>query len=171
MHAKLLNSDQKRRARPLRTDPRGSSTLLRPHWAPRPTHKDPQHHAPKSPSAQNSPGATPAAACPVQNSPGATPSRRVRYKTRPAQLPRGASGTKLTQHTKRRLFWAFFSVLGENIHAHGTTNRRRANFVTHRTRQHKQLERQIAPARGIGGHRETFFAHARPQEPFLAHFD
>lgn len=69
MHAKLLNSDQKHHARPLRTDPRGSSTLLRPHWAPRATHKDPQHHAPKSPSVQNSPHTTPAAACPVQNSP------------------------------------------------------------------------------------------------------
>ena len=84
---------------------------------------------------------------------------------------RASSGTKFAQHTKKRLLWAFFSRLGENIHAHGATTLRRTNFVTHRARQHKQLERKIAPTRGIAGHRETIFAHARPQEPFLAHFD
>nr|WP_314336803.1 hypothetical protein [Schaalia odontolytica] len=113
-----------------------------------------------------------------------TPSLR-RYKTRPAHLLTGhtgtklaqhrpfigTSGTKLAQHTKKRQFWALFRLQGEYSHARGSTKQSRAKIVTHRARKHERLERKIAPARGAKGRRETFFAHARSQEPFLAHFN
>ena len=81
------------------------------------------------------------------------------------------SGTKLAQHTKKRQFWALFRLQGEYSHARGSTKQSRAKIVTHRARKHERLERKIAPARGAKGRRETFFAHARSQEPFLAHFN
>ena len=113
-----------------------------------------------------------------------TPSLR-RYKTRPAHLLTGhtgtklaqhrpfigTSGTKLAQHTKKRQFWALFRLQGEYSHARGSPKQSRAKIVTHRARKHERLERKIAPARGAKGRRETFFAHARSQEPFLAHFN
>ena len=113
-----------------------------------------------------------------------TPSLR-RYKTRPAHLLTGhtgtklaqhrpfigTSGTKLAQHTKKRQFWALFRLQGEYSHARGSTKQSRAKIVTHRARKHERLERKIAPARGAKGRRETFFAHARSQEPFLTHFN
>ena len=108
-----------------------------------------------------------------------------RDKTRPAHLLTGhtgtklaqhrpfigTSGTKLAQHTKKRQFWALFRLQGEYSHARGSTKQSRAKIVTHRARKHERLERKIAPARGAKGRRETFFAHARSQEPFLAHFN
>ena len=81
------------------------------------------------------------------------------------------SGTKLAQHTIKRQFWALFRLQGEYSHARSSTKQSRAKIVTHRARKHERLERKIAPARGAKGRRETFFAHARSQEPFLAHFN
>ena len=61
--------------------------------------------------------------------------------------------------------WANFFALTP------TTRPSRAKNVAHRARKHERLERKIAPARGVKGRRETFFAHARSQEPFLSHFN
>ena len=83
----------------------------------------------------------------------------------------GTSGTKLAQHAIKRQFWALFRLQGEYSHARSSTKQSRAKIVTHRARKHERLERKIAPARGAKGRRETFFAHARSQEPFLAHFN
>lgn len=108
-----------------------------------------------------------------------------RDKTRPAHLLTGhtgtklaqhrpfigTSGTKLAQHTKKRQFWALFRLQGEYSHARGSTKQSRAKIVTHWARTHEHLERIIAPARGVKGRRETFFAHARSQEPILALFN
>ena len=83
----------------------------------------------------------------------------------------GTSGTKLAQHTIKRQFWALFRLQGEYSHARSSTKQSRAKIVTHRAWKHERLERKIAPARGVKGRRETFFAHARSQEPFLTHFN
>ena len=83
----------------------------------------------------------------------------------------GTSGTKLAQHTIKRQFWALFRLQGENSHARSSTKQSRAKIVTHKARKHERLERKIAPARGVKGRRETFFAHARSQQPFLTHFN
>ena len=61
--------------------------------------------------------------------------------------------------------WANFFALTP------TTRPSRVKNVAHRARKHERLERKIAPARGVKGRRETFFAHARSQEPFLSHFN
>ena len=83
----------------------------------------------------------------------------------------GTSGTKLAQHTIKRQFWALFRLQGEYSHARSSTKQSRAKIVTHKARKHERLERKIAPARGVKGRRETFFAHARSQQPFLTHFN
>ena len=61
--------------------------------------------------------------------------------------------------------WANFFALASTIRPS------RANNVAHWARKHERLERKIAPAQGVKGRRETFFAHARSQEPFLTHFN
>ena len=61
--------------------------------------------------------------------------------------------------------WANYFALAPTIRPSKAKN------AAHWARKHERLERKIAPARGVKGRRETFFAHARSQEPFLTHFN
>ena len=100
----------------------------------------------------------PTAAGPRQSSPGTA---------LPPAFPR--KGSPSTPQTSD--FGTFF-VRRANFFALASTIRpNRAKNVAHWAWKHERLERKIAPARGVKGRRETFFAHARSLEPFLTHFN
>ena len=93
-------------------------------------------------------------------------------KSSPSTPPPPAFPRKCSPSTPQTAGFGLFFVRWANFVALASTIRpSRAKIVTHRARKHERLERKIAPARGVKGRRETFFAHARSQEPFLAHFN
>ena len=114
----------------------------------------------------------PAAAGPRQSSPGTALPTAFPRKTSPGTAPPPAFPRKNSPSTPQTAVFGPFFVRWANFVALASTIRpSRAKNVAHWARKHERLERKIAPARGVKGRRETFFAHARSQEPFLTHFN
>ena len=64
--------------------------------------------------------------------PTRAPGGRYRYKTLPARAPVGPTGTKLSQHARKRRFWPTFRTQGEFYTASTTNKPSREKKVTHR---------------------------------------
>ena len=137
-------------------------------------------------SRQRLPGAAHQQALPLDKTRPAPPRNGFPRKTSPGTALPPAFPRKCSPSTPQTAVFGPFFVRWANFVALASTIRpSRANFVAlaptirpskaknaaHWARKHERLERKIAPARGVRGRRETFFAHARSQEPFLAHFN
>ena len=123
-------------------------------------------------SRQRLPGTAHQQALPLDKTRPAPPRNGFPRKTSPGTALPPAFPRKCSPSTPQTAGFGPFFVRWANFFALASTIRpSRAKNVTHKARKHERLERKIAPARGVRGHRETFFAHARSQEPFLAHFN
>ena len=123
-------------------------------------------------SRQRLPGTAHQQALPLDKTRPAPPRNGFPRKTSPGTALPPAFPRKCSPSTPQTAGFGPFFVRWANFFALASTIRpSRAKNVTHKARKHERLERKIAPARGVRGHRETFFAHARSQEPFLTHFN
>ena len=123
-------------------------------------------------SRQRLPGTAHQQALPLDKRARHRPTTASPRKTSPGTAPPPAFPRKNSPSTPQTADFGPFFMRWANFFALMPTIRpSRAKNVAHWARKHERLERKIAPARGVRGRRETFFAHARSQEPFLAHFN
>ena len=123
-------------------------------------------------SRQRLPGTAHQQALPLDKTRPAPPRNGFPRKTSPGTALPPAFPRKCSPSTPQTAGFGPFFVRWANYFALAPTIRpSKAKNAAHWARKHERLERKIAPARGVRGHRETFFAHARSQEPFLAHFN